>query len=192
MNAYSIALFIHILSLLAATVAMSLATLAGVRLRGARTSTEATAWLALNGRVVPVFPIASLGLLASGVYMTQASWTWSTPWIDAALVGLALIVALGSGIEGSRGRALTRELESAGLSPRARRMLRDPVSWSAKLTTLTLFLALVFVMTLKPAAIGCLVTVSTAVMAGVVSLVVARRAPGRDGRPAESPEPVSS
>jgi len=192
MNAYSIALFIHILSLLAATVAMSLATLAGVRLRRARTAPDATAWLALTGRVVRVFPLASLGLLASGVYMTQASWTWSTPWIDAALVGLGLIVALGNGIEGSRGRALARELESAGMSARARRMLRDPMAWSVKLTTLTLFLALLFVMTLKPAAIGCVVAVSTAVITGVVSLVVTRRAPGRDGRRAESPEPVSS
>ncbi len=192
MDAYSIALFIHILSLLAATVAMSLATLAGVRLRRARTTTDATAWLALTGQVVPVFPIASLGLLASGVYMTKARWTWSTPWIDAALVGLALIVALGTGIEGSRGRALARELESAGMSRRARRMLSDPLAWSAKLTTLTLLVAVVFVMTLKPAAIGCVVAVSTAVIAGIVSLVATRRSPGRDERPAESPEPVSS
>jgi len=51
--------------------------------------------------------------------MTQSAWSWSTPWIVAGLVGLAMIILLGSGVEASRGRALKNELQSDDLSGRA-------------------------------------------------------------------------
>ena len=153
MNGYPLALFVHLLSLLLAVVASSLATLAALRLRTVATVAEARSWLALVRRVVPGFPIAGVGLLASGAWMTHAEWRWSLAWIDAALVGLALIVALGNGVEATRIRAFEREFASAGLTPRARRLARDPLFWTAKATTLTLVVAVVFVMTVKPAAL---------------------------------------
>jgi len=170
-NGYSIALFVHLLSLLLACVAATLTTFAALRLRAAGSVGEAMPWIALTGRLVVVFPMASLGLLASGVYMTLERWTWSVPWIDAALAGLGLIMVLGAGVEGSRGRALRSKLESSGMTPAARRLLRDPVAWSAKMTTLTLSAAVVFLMTVKPAATGCASALLVAVLLGVVGAV---------------------
>ncbi len=178
-NGYSIALFLHLLSLLLACVAASLSMLAALRLRGADSVAEAMSWVTLVARVVPCFPVAVLGLLGSGIYMTHQRWTWAMPWIEAALVGLALIVALGSGVEGSRGRALRRELESSGMSSRARRLLRDPVAWSAKVTTLTLVVAVVFVMTAKPAFTGCVAALCVALVSGVLGAIPLWRVSGR-------------
>lgn len=166
MHPYTLALFFHLLSLLLAVAAMALALYGALWLREASHAAEAFGWLRLVERVVPLFPVAVVGLLGTGAYMTHARWGWSLPWIEAALAGLGLIVLCGSGVEGSRMRALRRELAAGVLSPRAERLLRDPVAWSARLTTFTLTVAVVFVMTMKPEAVGSGAALALAVAAG--------------------------
>jgi hypothetical protein len=172
---YSIALFVHLVSLLAAGSASALAGYAALRMRSATGPAEVARSGMMIGKVVRVFPVATLGLVASGVYMTQEAWSWSTPWVAAGAVGLALIVVLGSGVEGSRGRALKNEVQTHGLSERARGLLRDPVAWSAKAMTWTLMIAITFLMTTKPPAWGCAVTLAIALLAGAVIAVPLRR-----------------
>lgn len=152
MSGYSVALAIHLLSLMLATAAATLTWYAAHRLRRVAAAGEALQWLAFGRSVARAFPIATLGLLASGGYMTEARWTWSTPWVIAALVGLAAIVALGAGVEGRRNGALAREIASNGLSDRAAGLLCDPVGWSVKFMTEALLIAVVLIMVLKPAA----------------------------------------
>lgn len=168
---YSIALFFHLVSLLAAGGATALAGYAALRLRIATSPPEVARWGMMIGKVVRVFPPATLGLLGSGAYMTQTAWSWSTPWIIAGLVGLAMIVLLGSGVEASRGRALKHEVRTHGLSERGRRLLRDPIAWTAKATTWTLVLAVMFVMTTKPPAWGCAISLVIALLAGAAVAV---------------------
>jgi len=171
MTGYSIAVFIHLLSLLLACIAASLTTYAALQLRAASSSAEAMRWLALSGRIVPGFPIATLGLFTTGAYMAETSSLWSAPWVLAALAGLAAIAVLGGGVEGSRVRTLKRELQNCGLSERARRLLCDPVAWTAKLMTLTLALGVTFVMTIKPSAEGASVTLILALATGLFAAV---------------------
>jgi cytochrome c-type biogenesis protein CcmH/NrfG len=171
MDAYSIVVFIHLLALLIAAMAASVAFYAALQLRQATTSPEAARWGRLIASVVPVFPVATLTLLGSGAYMTQGHWSWRTSWIDAGIVGLALIAVCGSGIEASRGRALKRELQTGGMSTRARRLLRDPYAWSAKVTTLTLMLGVIFVMSTKPGGLDSAVTITVAVLLGPLAAV---------------------
>jgi hypothetical protein len=168
MTSYSIALFLHFVFLLTAVAAATLAGFAALRLRDAQEVQEARRLAALIRRVTPAFPVATVGLLASGAYMTYGQWGWSTPWVVAGVAGLALIVALGMGVEGRRGRETLAELGSAGLSQRARRLLRDPIAWSAKGTTWSLLLAVVFVMTAKPPAAGCVCAIVAALVAGPI------------------------
>jgi hypothetical protein len=178
MNGYAVALFFHLLSVLLATVAASLTMFAALRVRAATSAPEAAQWVGFSEKVVRAFPVAVLGLLITGTYMTHQRWTWSVPWIDAALVGLGLLVVLGPGVQRRRAVALKRELESSGMSPRTRRLLRDPVGWSAKMTEVMLVLAVVFVMTVKPTAAECGATIVVAVVAGVLSAVPMWRAQG--------------
>jgi hypothetical protein len=168
---YSIALFFHLVSLLAAGAAAALAGYAALRVRGATGPGEVAGWGMMIGKVVRVFPLAILGLLGSGAYMTQTAWSWSTPWIIGGLVGLAMIVLLGSGVEASRGRALRNEMRTNGLSERARRLLRDPIAWTAKVMTWTLMIAVIFLMTTKPPAWGCAISLVLASLAGAIGAV---------------------
>jgi hypothetical protein len=128
-----------------------------------------------------------VGLLATGAYMTQTLGRWSAPWILASLAGLALIVLLGAGVEGGRGRALARELRGSGsdLSAKAQRLLRDPLAWSARLMTLALMIAVVFDMTTKPASVGAAASLPAALAVGALCAVPLWRSEPR------RPEPVS-
>ena len=42
-----------------------------------------------------MFPIAILGLFASGAYMTSDVWTWDTGWIIVAIVALVVLGSRG-------------------------------------------------------------------------------------------------
>jgi hypothetical protein len=171
MPAYTIALFFHFLSLALAIVGASLATYAALRLRLAATLDEVRTWGAFTAKVVRVFPIATLGLLVTGGYLAHALSAWSEPWVLTSLFSLIAINILGAGVEGGRGRALRRELEASGLSPRARQLLRDPLAWSAKGMTLTLLVAVMFIMTGKPDFSGCIAIVATAMVLGVLGAI---------------------
>lgn len=171
MDAYSLMLFLHFVFLIGAVAATALAGFAALRLRSVETAAEVMHWGAMLRRVTPTFPVASLGLIGTGAYMTSKVWAWSTPWILAGLAGLIAIMLLGAGVEGSRARAIRTELRAGGLSQRARRLLRDPVAWSAKVTTWTLVLAVMFVMTAKPTAVICAVALVLALVCGVLGAV---------------------
>lgn len=171
MSVYSLMLFLHFIFLICAVAASALAGFAALRLRSVETAAEAAHWGAFVRRVVPTFPVASVGLIGTGAYMTSKVWTWSTPWILAGLAGLITIMMLGAGVEGQRARATSAELHVAGLSQRARYLLRDPVAWSAKATTWTLLLAVMFVMTAKPTAAICALALALALVCGVLLAV---------------------
>jgi hypothetical protein len=183
---YSIALFLHLISLLAAGAGAALAGYAALHLRAATSPADVARWGMMIGRVVRVFPPATLGLLSSGAYMTQAAWSWSTPWIVAGVVGLAMIVLLGSGLEASRGRQLEHEVRAHGLSERASRLLRDPLAWTAKAVTWTLMVAVMFVMSTKPPAWGCAISLLGALIIGAIAAVPIWRGPAADLRASAS------
>lgn len=185
MDAYSVALFVHLLALLLATGAAAVALYAALQLRGATAPPDVARWGGVVKAVVPCFPATTLLLAGTGAYMTQAQWHWTTPWIDAGIAGLVLLVVCGSGVEASRGRALEREVRTAGMTPRATALLRDPVAWSAKLTTLTLMVAVVFLMVTKPAAVGSALALVVALLLGPLVAVPFWRSSARvEGGPA--------
>jgi hypothetical protein len=180
MNGYAIALFFHFLSVLLASVAASLTTFAAARVRKAASAAEAMQWLGMSEKAVRAFPVAILGLLITGTYMTHQRWGWSVPWIDTPLVGLVLLVILGPGVQRARAVALKRELVTSGMSPRARRLLRDPVAWTAKMIEITVVVAVVFVMTVKPTPAECVASIFVAILVGGLSAIPMWRAPAAD------------
>jgi hypothetical protein len=171
MTAYSITLYIHLLALVLAMATASLVTFAMLQIRSAETIPEIARWGGLIKKIVPAFPVAAIGLFGTGAYMTQHVWSWSTPWIDAAIAGLVLLMVAGDGVSGRRGRALEQELKANGLTDRARRLQCDPAGWSAHMTTLTVTGAIMFVMTTKPDTAGSTAAIVVGVLAGVAGAV---------------------
>ena len=153
MDTYHVVLYVHLVSLLIGFSAGMIETVCLLRLRAADTLEAAAPWGRLAGEIEKAFPVAIVGLFGSGAYMTSDAWTWSTPWIVLAIVGLVILALQGPLVAGRRGHAVKAALMANGPGPlgtAALRMTRDRALWSAGMTNEAIVLAVVWVMTEKP------------------------------------------
>ena len=137
MSLYSLALFLHIVGALAL---FALLTIEGLSLRQGTRPPRISRMLG---------PISGLLVLVPGLYMSATSWGWQG-WILVSLVSWLLLAAGGAftGIQLMKGR-LDRQTAS--------------VSW---LVRVGMALGVVFVMTVKPAAV---VAVAVVVIGGIAA-----------------------
>src|SRR5579862_3590215 len=106
----NIVLFLHLLTVAGAFCAVGAMIASMARLWGAGEPREASVALEGASRIGRMMPIVTLLLLVTGGIMTQASWQWTTAWIDVGVAGLLVITAIGGGVIGSRERALHAKL----------------------------------------------------------------------------------
>jgi uncharacterized membrane protein len=186
-DTYHVVLYIHLLSLLLGFSAGMIETVCLFRLRAARTLEAAAPWGQLAGEIEKAFPVAILGLFGSGAYMTSDLWTWSTPWIVMAIVGLVVLSLQGPLVAGRRGHAVKAALIANGPGPLdsdARRMTRDRALWAAGFSNEALVLAVVWVMTEKPGWGGAIAALAIAYAVGLALALQLTRAPSFDVAPA--------
>jgi hypothetical protein len=179
-DTYRTVLFLHLLFLFVGIGAAAILGVSLFRLRAAQTLADALPWGILAGKTERAFPVAILGLFLTGAYMTSDVWTWSTAWIDVAIVSLVVIAAQGVLIAGRRAKALERALEANGagqLSDGARAMTCDRALWIVSFANPGIVLGVVWVMTQKPGAAG-------AIAAVVVGYVIGTLAAIQFGKPA--------
>ena len=146
MTFYSIALFLHIVG---AVLLFVLLTVEGGTMRQGTT----------GARFNRVFgPISALLILVPGLYMVAAGAGWSA-WVGVGLVSWVLIAVVGAitGISVLRGRMSSRSAA---------------VSWSVRVG---MAVAVVFVMTVKPALLVSLIAVIAGAAAGLAASLVAAR-----------------
>ena len=174
MSLSSLALFLHVTGALLLFVTLTVEGIALRLLRRAATSAEAagaSAMLRVN-RIVG--PISAIGVLVPGLYMTATNWG-AAAWIVVALISWALIAVLGA-FNGIRVLALQRLLAQEGGSS-AMAQLRNPLFFVSWLTRVGIALGVIFLMTVKPGALGSVIVVVIAAGAGMavgVGLVAGR------------------
>lgn len=189
MDAYHVTLFLHLLALLAAAVASGLVHLAAARERRAATVAEALEWGRFTGKAARVFPIAVLTLVLTGGFMLRAGggWSWQSGWVEAGAAGALLLLA-GGAVLGARGRRASMALAA---QPRDAAPVRtpDPLIPALSNANTGLALAIVFVMTTKPAAAAAFGTLALGLVAG--ALFGLMRVPARAAAAAPEREPAS-
>ena len=110
----------------------------------------------MAGKMGKLFPVAIIGLFASGAYMTSTSvspWSWSTRWIDVGIAALVVLTVQGAGIAERTGHKLGAALQANGPGPlgsEARRMTLHPGLWVVEFSNLGIVFGVVWNMTLKP------------------------------------------
>jgi hypothetical protein len=107
----------------------------------------------LAGKTERVFPVAIIGLFATGAYLTSDLWTWDTRWIDVSIAGLVIVALQGPVIAGRRAKALEHALKENGPGPlgdAARRMTRDAALWTITFANPGIVLGIMWNMTQKP------------------------------------------
>jgi hypothetical protein len=153
LDTYHVVLYIHLLALFIGIGAASVLLACLLQLRSAQTLAEAVPWGAVAGKVGRAFPVAILGLFATGAYMTTDVWSWSTGWIDVGIAGLVVLVLQGPLVAERTAKKLEQALHANGPGPlgeEARRMTRHPGLWVAEFSNIGLVLGVVWNMTQKP------------------------------------------
>jgi hypothetical protein len=153
MDTYRTVLYLHVLSLLLGISAAAVVGVCLFRLRSAQTLADAMPWGMLAGKTERVFPVAILGLFATGAYMTNDVWTWSTRWIDVSIAALAVLALQGPLLAGLRAKVLERALAANGPGPlgdSAQRLARDPVLWVVTFANPGIVLGILWNMVNKP------------------------------------------
>jgi hypothetical protein len=181
---YRIALYVHLLALVAASAASALAHLAQARMARAATPAEVAEWHAFIPLVARAFPLAVLTFAATGAYMVQRAggFGWSAAWVQAGVVGVVLLMALGAVI-GKRHGAASARLAASGArtADDARDALRDPVAGTLAWVNTAIGLSVTLVMVVKPGPIGAASVLACGIALGVA---VARATMARAAAPA--------
>jgi hypothetical protein len=184
MDGYRIALFLHLLALLAAFAASGIVHLSLLRARDAASGAEALQWVGLCHRLSRVFPVALLLLLGSGSWMVHKAWDWDAGFVDAGLTGVALLFVLGGAVEGGRVRTVAAALAAAPAEPVGEEV-RDPAWWAANWANTGIATGVVFAMATKPSAGGAFAAVAAGLAAGACTGLALRqrRSPAREQVP---------
>ena len=191
MDTYHVVLYLHFLSLFIGLGAASILMACLFRLRASQTLADAAPWGMMAGKIGRAFPVAVLGLFATGAYMTSDIWSWSTGWIDVSIVGLVIVAVQGPLIAERTGHKLGAALMANGPGPlgdEARRMTRHPGLWVVEFTNVALVLGIVWNMTQKPSAASAILTLVIAYAVGLAIAFRLMRAPAET--PASATEPV--
>ena len=192
MDTYHVVLYLHFLSVFIGLGAASILMACLFRLRAATTQADAAPWGMMAGKIGRAFPIAVLGLFATGAYMTSDLWSWSTGWIVVSIVGLVVVAVQGPLIAERTGHKLGAALMANGPGPlgdEARRMTRHPGLWVVEFTNVALVLGIVWNMTQKPSTVSSIVTLVIAYAVGFAIAFWLMRAPA--GAPATAIEPTA-
>jgi hypothetical protein len=190
LDTYHVVLYLHLLSLLIGIGAASVLAVCTFHLRIAETLADAIPWGTVAGKLGRVFPIAIIGLFATGAYMTSDVWTWGTSWIWVSIVGLAVVAVQGPFVAERAAHKLGAALQANGPGPLgedARRMTRQRGLWIPEYTNIALVLGIVWNMTQKPPTASALATLVIAYAVGVAAALWLSRAPAETSAPATEP-----
>jgi hypothetical protein len=177
--AYQLAVYFHLCALFAAFSASTLLHFIESRECAASTVGEVRGWHGLMSKLVRVFPVSLLVLVASGGYLVHSAWDWHMGWVQAGLVGVGLLLLNGPIIAGSRHRRIQRFLDAAGdgpVPPVLAAMLRDRLMRCATWANTVLALGIALAMTLKTGLAASIAILVVAMLIGAAIALPARPA----------------
>ena len=185
--AYDVAVFLHLLSLFGLVVAITAVVLCNFRLRAAGSFREAAQWARLIDQASWAFPVALLGLVVTGVYLTAERWTWSTSWILVSIAALIVDTVQGPLIAGPRARALRDALAvdaaTGVLDVHVRELAHDPVLWVILFANPGIVLAITWNMTVKPSTPGAVAAILVGYALGAATGLLVTKQPHEQEAP---------
>jgi hypothetical protein len=187
LDTYHVVLYLHLLALFVGIGAGAVLLVCLFQLKGAKSVADAIPWAIVTAKTEKAFPVAVLGLLGTGAYMTTDLWTWSTGWIDVSIAGLVLLALQGPLVGGRTGRMLERALHENGdgdLGEKARRMTRHPGLWVTEFANFGIVFGIVWNMTEKPGTGAAVAAVVVGYLVGAALALAVTRAPAGELAPA--------
>lgn len=173
MSLYNLALFVHVIGYVALFIGVGAQLLVLLALRRANDMNQVKLFVGFIPLTDRMSVGGSLLALASGFYMALTAWGLGTSWIFVALASILLILGplIGRIVE-PRTRALVKMAkgeENGPLPPELDARIQDPVLGLALYVNVAVIAGIVFLMTTKPALIGAILAMITALALGATS-----------------------
>ena len=173
MSAYSIALFLHLIGVLALFAGIALEQTALRRLRNALSVTQVHEWLTvLRGRRRIDAP-AAIAILVSGGYLAEHG-AGHHAWVAVGIVGMVLMAVLGAAVGRPRLLAIVAALPAADgpITSSLRERLENPILRASAATRAAIGLGVVFDMVVKPGAVGAVAVLVVGLVIGAATLLL--------------------
>ena len=170
MNAYSIALFFHVVGALGFFVALGLEWTTVMQLRRATTAEQVREWLNASSGLRRVGMISMIALLVAGIYMMATVWGGAA-WIVVTFATIILLMILAMRVSAPRMSAIRQAVraENGSLSPQLQQLLHHGLLQIGIQSRIIIALGVVFLMTVKPDLLGSLLTIGIAIVLGLAS-----------------------
>ena len=181
LTAADFALFLHIFFVIAGLCLAAVLHAGLLLVRAARDVAAIRAWPRVIAVLEPVLPAIAVLVLLTGAWLLHLSngeFSWQQGWVTTSLVGLLCAEAAGAAM-GPRSAALRRAINQAPDGPvgaDVRRRILDPVLWCIPNGVTATFLAVVFVMVVKPSGLWSAVVIAAVGLAGALSGILFSRA----------------
>ena len=172
MTAYEIALFTHLLGVVTLFAAIALVETAGARLRRAGNVQHVRLWVDLTRTAAPLFPVALLTVLGSGLFMAADSWTFTTPWVVVAIAGVIVMGGIGGSVQGRHFAAIgrtARATEDGPVPQHLSELIAAPAVWVSVAAPDVGTLGILWTMAIKPGWTGSIVAVAGMAMLGAIA-----------------------
>ena len=169
MNAYSIALFLHIVGAMGMFAALGLEWMSLQQLQRMTTVEQVQAWLQSSRGMRGIGGISMLVILIAGFYMTAIAWG-GVAWIMVAFGSMIVLGILGGVLTGPRMAAIQRSMgEATGtISATLYQLIHHPLLSLSIRLRIAMVLGIVFLMSVKPGLVESLVTMGVAIVLGLV------------------------
>ena len=179
MSAYNVALFFHVLGVVALFVAIGIQQWGGAQVRRAASLEHVRLWVGFVQASQNLYPPAVVLVLAGGLFMAGKAWSFTTPWIVVGLSGLVAMIVLGILVVGRRFEAIKAAASAGGtgrVPAKVAQLLARPGAWACLFALNGTAIGILWLMTNKPGWAGSIAVVAVvASVAGAVGGTVARR-----------------
>jgi hypothetical protein len=179
MRLYAVAMFVHVLGIIAVFGGFAMQHRAGSRLRHAARYDEARPWAELLAATRTMVPSGAGMLLASGGYLSARLWPNPPAWLVVAIVAVVFIGVAALAVVGPRFRAIGSSVAvgEGPLSAASTQAIAGAAAWTTLAATNGAALGTIWLMTARPALVeAVLVVLVPTIVGGIVGLRVARGA----------------
>jgi len=168
---YNLMLFFHIFGTLLMFMGVAIALTALLSILYAKDTQSIRTWAKVAVKSDGLIPISVIFILFPGLYLVFTTWGWGTGWIDLCLATLIAMTIMGPVINLPRLKAILEAANNETSNSPSTTLLQtihNRTLWNSFMIMTMLGFGIVFLMTMKLAMIGSLVTLLITVIIGYI------------------------
>ena len=178
---YSIMLFPHIIGVVGMLIAVGLTITGMLGMLYSKKTETLRVWASLAVKADGLLPLSVIIIFFPALYLVITAWGWHVAWINLSIAALIVMLFMGPSINLRRLKAILKAVDAETASTPSANLVntvQDRLLWISVITMTTIAIAIVFLMTVKLAFIGSLVTFGIAVVLGyITSTLILKSAP---------------